>query len=324
MEVRKVKEEDIEAIVDIQMSGWRKAYKRIVDNEYLRSMNREEKIKKNKERFGLNLCIVAVDNDEVVGFCRYGEVMNPEILPQGYDSEIYALYVKTDRLYQGIGKAMVKYVMNELKERHKMIIWCLRDNYSARKFYEKMGGKIVAEKTIQIGDKEYDEVGFGYEINQEVIIREYKNEDLEDICNIITRNLLEVNVKDYGEEMVKEHAKNFSKENITTTFQNREKVYVALKNGRIVGTAGIEQAWSKTPGEYWILTVFVKPENHGQGIGRKLIKRIEEYAKSIKAKKLVIPASIAGNEFYYKLGYTYKDNKKELNEEGLYIMEKTL
>ena len=54
------------------------------------------------------------------------------------------------------------------------------------------------------------------------------------------------------------------------------------------------------------------------------IEKVEEYAKSIEAKKLVIPASITGNEFYYKLGYTYKDNKKELNEEQMYIMEKML
>ena len=106
--------------------------------------------------------------------------------------------------------------------------------------------------------------------------------------------------------------------------EKREKVYVAIKEGEVVGTAGIAKPWNNNPGEYWILTVFVKPENHGQGIGKKLIEKVEEYAKSIEAKKLVIPASITGNEFYYKLGYTYKDNKKELNEEQMYIMEKML
>jgi GNAT superfamily N-acetyltransferase len=123
---------------------------------------------------------------------------------------------------------------------------------------------------------------------------------------------------------MKEHAKMFSKENISQTFKNREKVFVALKGNRIVGTAGLEAAWSKNPGEYWVLTVFIEPEYQGQGIGRKLIEKVEEYAKSIEAKKLVVPASITGNEFYYKLGYTYKDNKKELNEEKMYIMEKIL
>lgn len=157
-----------------------------------------------------------------------------------------------------------------------------------------------------------------------IIIREYQVQDLDEISDIITKNLLEVNVKDYGEEMMKEHAKMFSKENISQTFKDREEVFVALKDNKIVGTAGLEVAWSKNPGEYWILTVFVEPEYQGQGIGRKLIEKVEEHAKSIDAKKLVVPASITGNEFYYKLGYTYKNNKKELNEEKMYIMEKVL
>ena len=325
MEIRKVKEEDIEAIVDIQINGWRKAYKGIVNDEYLDNMDKQEKIKKNRERFNINPCIVAVDNNEIMGFCRYGNVMNPDILPEGYDAEIYALYVKNDKQHQGIGKAMVKYVMNEFKERHNMMIWCLKENYPARKFYEKIGGKIVAEKPIEIGDKKYDEVGFGYELNQEeIIIREYRKEDLWQISDIITKNLVEVNVKDYGEEMMKDHAKMFSKQNISHTFKDREKVFVALKGNMIVGTAGLEAAWSKIPGEYWILTVFIKPENQGQGIGRRLIQQVEEHAKNINAKKLVVPASITGNGFYYKLGYTYKDKKKELNEQKMYIMEKIL
>lgn len=41
-------------------------------------------------------------------------------------------------------------------------------------------------------------------------------------------------------------------------------------------------------------------------------------------KKLIIPASITAHEFYYKLGYRYKDGKKELNDEDMYIMEKSL
>ena len=160
--------------------------------------------------------------------------------------------------------------------------------------------------------------------SDKVIIRECKKEDLEEISNIVTRNLLEINAKDYGEEMMKEHAKSFSKDNIADTLKNRDMVYVALKKGKVIGTAGIEESWSKEPGVYYILTVFIKPENHGQGIGRKLIDKIEEYAKNINVKKLIVPASITGNEFYYKLGYSYKDNKKDLNEEKMYIMEKIL
>ena len=53
-------------------------------------------------------------------------------------------------------------------------------------------------------------------------------------------------------------------------------------------------------------------------------EKIEEFATTLPIKKLVIPASITANGFYYKLGYKYKDGKKELNDEDMYIMEKNL
>lgn len=152
-------------------------------------------------------------------------------------------------------------------------------------------------------------------------IEEYNEKYLEQISNIIIQNLLTVNSKDYGIEKVKKMAKEFSVENLKNTFSKRKKVFVALIDDKVIGTAGIEKSWYNDD-EYWILTVFVKPENHSQGIGRKLIEKIEEFASTLPIKKLIIPASITANGFYYKLGYRYKDGKKELNDEDMYIMEK--
>ena len=154
-------------------------------------------------------------------------------------------------------------------------------------------------------------------------IKEYNETYVEQISTIIIRNLLEINVKDYGIEKVQEMAKDFTVEKLKDTLKNRKKVFVAIKDNKVVGTAGIDVSWYN-PDEYYVLTVFVKPENHGQGIGKKLIEKVEEYATTLPVKKLIIPASITAHEFYYKLGYKYKDGKKELNDENMYIMEKNL
>ena len=45
-----------------------------------------------------------------------------------------------------------------------MILWCLKDNEASKKFYTKMGGKIICERPIAIGDKFYQEVCFLYNI----------------------------------------------------------------------------------------------------------------------------------------------------------------
>jgi N-acetylglutamate synthase-like GNAT family acetyltransferase len=155
-------------------------------------------------------------------------------------------------------------------------------------------------------------------------IKEYEEKYAEEISNIVTRNLLEINIKDYGLEFSKKHAEEFTVDKIKENFKNRTKTYVALKNNNVVGTAGLDKSWYNDDGEYWILSVFVKPENHSEGIGKSLINKVEEYAKEINAKKLVVPASITACEFYHKLGYEYANGKKELNEEQMYIMEKYL
>ena len=152
-------------------------------------------------------------------------------------------------------------------------------------------------------------------------IVEYKEKYLEQISNLIIQDLLTVNSNDYGIERVKKMAEDFTVEKLQNSLSKRKKVFVALIDDNVVGTAGIDKSWNSDD-EYWILTVFVKPENHGQGIGKKLIEKVEEYATTLPVKKLIIPASITAHEFYNKLGYKYKDGKKELNDEDMYIMEK--
>lgn len=154
-------------------------------------------------------------------------------------------------------------------------------------------------------------------------IEEYQEKYVEAISNIVIRNLKEINSKDYGIKKTKEMAKDFAVEKLKKTLKSRSKVYVALINNEVVGTAGLDKSWYNDD-EYWVLTVFVKPENHRQGIGKMLINKIEEFAFSLPVKKLIIPASITAHQFYYKLGYRYKDGKKELNDEDMYIMEKFL
>ncbi len=64
----------------------------------------------------------------------------------------------------GVGKTLFKFVFNKFKSKNRttMVVWCLKDNEPAKKFYLKMSGKIQKEKLVKIGEKEYQEVGFIY------------------------------------------------------------------------------------------------------------------------------------------------------------------
>lgn len=163
--IRKVKYEDIEQIVDINIKDWKKVYRGIIDDDILDNLNRDKKIKKWQKHYNIGNVIVAEKAGEVIGYCRYDD--NAEYENRDIDSEIIALYVDCDKLGREVGRKLVEYVINDLKikNKSKMIIWCLEKNKNARKFYEKIGGRLIDdEKYFEIEGREYKEVGYIYDI----------------------------------------------------------------------------------------------------------------------------------------------------------------
>ena len=165
--IRNIKFDDIPNVVDIQINGWLSAYRGIIDDNYLDSMDRNKKIEKMENNYQEGYFIVAELNKEIVGFTRYYDD-NRYSPDYSVDCELMALYVKPELKYQGIGTKMFNYVVNDFKRMNKkrMIIWCLKDNYPSRKFYEKLGGTLIGEKDFIKENKRYPEVGFLYELNK--------------------------------------------------------------------------------------------------------------------------------------------------------------
>ena len=164
--IRNIEENDIPSVVDIQINGWKTAYRGIIDDNVLNSMNREERIEKRRKDYKENGFIVAELDNQVVGFCRYIDSNKFTQDISDVDCELLALYVKPDLKYNGIGTKLVQFVINEFKSKNKtkMILWCLKDNEPSKKFYTKMGGEIIKERVIEIGEKGYCGVGFVYNI----------------------------------------------------------------------------------------------------------------------------------------------------------------
>ena len=153
-----------------------------------------------------------------------------------------------------------------------------------------------------------------------VTVRRFEETDAEEVHNLIIRNFKEVNVKDYGEKAISELVRTHDVEWLRN-IANYANMYVFLQEKKIVGTGSISSFWGSET-ESIILTVFVLPEYHGKGIGRKIIQTLEQDELFLQAERIEIPASITGAEFYRKLGYDYKNGVKELDGEGLYRLEK--
>ena len=154
----------------------------------------------------------------------------------------------------------------------------------------------------------------------EVSVKTYQEENAEEIVNLIVRNFREVNVKDYGEKAIEElvvtHDANWFKG--VAEYAN---VYVFWNEGKIVGVGSISSFWGSLT-ESILLTIFVLPEFHGQGIGSYIIDTLESDELFLRAERIEIPASITAVGFYQKMGYDYKNGIKELDDEQHYRLEK--
>ena len=104
---------------------------------------------------------VAEEGEAVVGFASGGRERAGEV---EFSGELYALYVLAQAQGRGHGRQLVRAVVDGLRgmELSEMIVWVLRDNPNARRFYERLGGAFVREQPITIGSTVLQEVSYGW------------------------------------------------------------------------------------------------------------------------------------------------------------------
>ena len=71
IKIRNVKKEDLRAVAEIAVNGWKTAYKGIIDDDFLDNLSIEDNYKKRLNDYTENGFIVAELNNEILGFCRY-------------------------------------------------------------------------------------------------------------------------------------------------------------------------------------------------------------------------------------------------------------
>ncbi len=161
MIIRKATKDDAWQIADILVEDWKIAYRGIIDSDYLDSMSVEERYQKELQRY--QIYMVAVIGKEILGF-----TWNETVGDEASDCEIIALYVRYAKRKNGIGRALFQNSIEFFKAsgKKKMIIWCLKENDEARKFYEKMGGKVYKTGTHKWGVRDYEMISYLYHLDE--------------------------------------------------------------------------------------------------------------------------------------------------------------
>ena len=159
--------EDQEGMARIKVDCWQDTYKNIIDQSYLDSLNYEIQTNKYIDSFDeyKNMVLVAenVNDHKIIGYSCFSTDAN-----EYADAELISLYIDKNYSRQGVGTSLLRETIKELKKYNKktMMLWCIKENKNAIKFYEKMGGIKAFDKMAKIGNKVYQEYGYLFYIDE--------------------------------------------------------------------------------------------------------------------------------------------------------------
>ena len=155
---------------------------------------------------------------------------------------------------------------------------------------------------------------------KEIKVRRYIDGDEIGICDLVKKDVLAENIKDYPKEAINHLIESHNEELIKRRAEMFH-VYVLTDNEKIVGVGMIGPYWDSLT-ESSFFTIFIDPSYKGQGLGRKIIETLEQDEYYKRADRVEIPASITAVEFYKHFGYGFKKLGNIVDNEGIYRMEK--
>ena len=164
--VRRARVEDAHAIASVWVESWRDAYRGIVPDDYLDSIDVERWADRQRryrgEPHGNATTFVAEVDGCIAGWTSSGLNRDPS-LP--FEGELYTLYISPEYQRRGIGRRLMGVAAKSLVEAGiaSMLLWVLADNWNARRFYEAAGGRVAGEQNVTIGGASLREVAYGWE-----------------------------------------------------------------------------------------------------------------------------------------------------------------
>ena len=157
---------DAPAIGRIHVESSREAYRGLLSENLLNSVSavvRAAMWRGALEHERPILLFVAQQaSGDLVGFAGGGS-SRAASLP--HDAEVYVIYVLRAAQRRGCGRRLMAALANALHARGftSLSLWVLEDNAGARRFYERLGGIVVGEKTELHGGDEFREVAYGWD-----------------------------------------------------------------------------------------------------------------------------------------------------------------
>ncbi len=162
LSVRYARPSDAADLARIYIESWHDTYAGLISHALLSAMS----LKGHTARWqatmrGPGAVLVAEDAAHgAIGLASLGAARDSAL---GYEGEIYTLYVDPAFLGRGAGRMLMAGAFDTFRDRKQRscIVWSHAGN-NACFFYERMGGKRVATRTVSLMGVPTPEVGFGW------------------------------------------------------------------------------------------------------------------------------------------------------------------
>lgn len=165
IQVRKATTEDASAIATIHVASWQATYRGHMEDTFLDSLSVDTRTDRWRRTLmtvdGRTAVHVAERDGDIVGFCSTGPT-HDTVMPTN-TGELYTIYVNPEKTRSGIGTALIGRAEAAMRDAgyDAATLWVLRDNASARAFYERSGWTFDGtEKQEEIAGQSITEVRY--------------------------------------------------------------------------------------------------------------------------------------------------------------------
>jgi len=160
--IRHAQPADAAEIARIYIESWHDTYPGVLSKALLTAMTHGGQTGRWRAAItqGELVLVAEIEKRGVVGMTSAGPSRDRTL---GFDGEVYTLYIDPAYYGQGAGARLLNGAFAQLRKRgcKSCVIWAHAQN-NARFFYERMGGRLVAERTARMMGDPVPEVAFGW------------------------------------------------------------------------------------------------------------------------------------------------------------------
>jgi ribosomal protein S18 acetylase RimI-like enzyme len=154
---------DCEEVARVHVQAWQGSFRGVVPQAFLDRMSAVQRAEAFSEGFKAafyRMFVAEVEGRGIVGFADFGD---PRGEIEGYDGELYSIYILPEFQRRGIGRRLVKLGVGFLMANSRRSMYLLTLQASPyRTFYDKLGGRIVRKRQIRIEGLPYTELIYAW------------------------------------------------------------------------------------------------------------------------------------------------------------------